>query len=542
VSLTCKYTKAIETGLLNFTIIVIFAAMSNKLQLFRSIENHFLLLIFVRIVPICLVGFLFLQKIHGQTTPPAAPLFYKVTVNPYEGIDTIIWYSSKNADYYRINVVVYDVPLNPYTNDSIDFVRAPDTVYINRNTNSSLRPVGYSIAAVDEAGNTTLRSVFNVPDSTIHLGAEFDSCTRKITFRWNDYNTWRGSIEKYLLYEVSGGVPALVSEFQAPQQKIMLYEMQMTESFRKSFFVVAVHSDGRTSASNMAEISADIIIPKPPAFITANRVEMSDGKITITFSVDPASEMTNYKILRSRSSDGEFQPVHELQTTGKTIVYSDEVNDLAGIYFYRLQCFDYCMNFVLESNIINNIILSGVNSGVVNVLEWNAVEDPNGETEEYILYWQNIGNQTVPDSIDLSSQQSFEHNLQGFFDDVDTQSGRFCYRIKAVGSDSRKITVFSNQVCLDVLPEIVLPNAFIPDNPNGVNDIFKPLFIFEPLEYEMIIYNRWGNKIWEGKNTGWDGKIKSKPAQEGMYVYHIRVTFKGREKQEKTGYVTVIYR
>ena len=79
-----------------------------------------------------------------------------------------------------------------------------------------------------------------------------------------------------------------------------------------------------------------------------------------------------------------------------------------------------------------------------------------------------------------------------------------------------------------------IPNAFSP-NGNGQNDLFK-LEVRNPellKEYEMAIYNRWGNLLFITKDyqTGWNGKDhKNMDCSTGVYTAIIRyVDNMGRE-------------
>jgi gliding motility-associated-like protein len=69
--------------------------------------------------------------------------------------------------------------------------------------------------------------------------------------------------------------------------------------------------------------------------------------------------------------------------------------------------------------------------------------------------------------------------------------------------------------------ELFVPNVFSP-NDDGQNDVFKPrgtnLF-----EFEMRIYDRWGNCVFESEDidTGWDGTFKGQPVNSGVFVYFI---------------------
>jgi gliding motility-associated-like protein len=74
--------------------------------------------------------------------------------------------------------------------------------------------------------------------------------------------------------------------------------------------------------------------------------------------------------------------------------------------------------------------------------------------------------------------------------------------------------------------EIWAPNAFTPDE-NGMNDVFK-LEVNNPellKEYEMIIYDRWGNPVFITQDylSGWNGKnFKGKECSMGVYTGMIK--------------------
>ncbi len=72
---------------------------------------------------------------------------------------------------------------------------------------------------------------------------------------------------------------------------------------------------------------------------------------------------------------------------------------------------------------------------------------------------------------------------------------------------------------------IYIPNAFTPNN-DGLNDMFKPTINLALQKFSFIIFNRYGEKIFEtyeyGK--GWDGTYKGKDQATGSYVYRITFT------------------
>ncbi len=71
--------------------------------------------------------------------------------------------------------------------------------------------------------------------------------------------------------------------------------------------------------------------------------------------------------------------------------------------------------------------------------------------------------------------------------------------------------------------EVLVPNAFTPNN-DGLNDDFKPIFRgFEPANYRMDIYSKWGQHIFTTGNIGegWDGSINGEYVSPDTFVYVI---------------------
>lgn len=88
---------------------------------------------------------------------------------------------------------------------------------------------------------------------------------------------------------------------------------------------------------------------------------------------------------------------------------------------------------------------------------------------------------------------------------------------------------------------LFIPNAFTPDNKDGINDEFfaKGSGI---QKLEMMIFNRWGEKIFETDTygKGWDGTFKGIPAESGVYIYSINAQSLSGDKIKKMGYVALI--
>lgn len=89
-----------------------------------------------------------------------------------------------------------------------------------------------------------------------------------------------------------------------------------------------------------------------------------------------------------------------------------------------------------------------------------------------------------------------------------------------------------------------IPNAFTP-NGDGQNDYFFPRqLLSEGVKgFTMLIFNRWGQKVFETSNAsgrGWDGKFNDKDQPLGVYLYQIKVVMKNGRIEDYTGNVTLV--
>lgn len=89
-----------------------------------------------------------------------------------------------------------------------------------------------------------------------------------------------------------------------------------------------------------------------------------------------------------------------------------------------------------------------------------------------------------------------------------------------------------------------VPNSFTPDG-DEFNQTFHPVFTsgFDPFDYTLYIYNRWGELIFESNDAafGWDGTYNGKRVQDGIYTWSIEFKLSSNDKRvEKHGHVNVI--
>ena len=94
----------------------------------------------------------------------------------------------------------------------------------------------------------------------------------------------------------------------------------------------------------------------------------------------------------------------------------------------------------------------------------------------------------------------------------------------------------------------VLPNVFTP-NGDGYNDVFEPKVTGADLilSAKTVIFNRWGNILWDGDDPliHWDGKSKQTnlDCSPGTYFYVTDITYIGEAGEEKLhlqGSITIV--
>jgi gliding motility-associated-like protein len=87
---------------------------------------------------------------------------------------------------------------------------------------------------------------------------------------------------------------------------------------------------------------------------------------------------------------------------------------------------------------------------------------------------------------------------------------------------------------------IYIPNAFTPEG-NDLNEFFAAKG-FQIKEFEMIIYNRWGEEIFysDSLQKGWDGKYMGEPAKPDLYIYKVIYKDFGGKENTLFGHVTLL--
>ncbi|BDD03217.1 T9SS type B sorting domain-containing protein [Aureibacter tunicatorum] len=171
--------------------------------------------------------------------------------------------------------------------------------------------------------------------------------------------------------------------------------------------------------------------------------------------------------------------------------------------------------------------------------------DQESKSIAYLFWDEYIGWENQPESYFIQRESSssplpeietneFEHTGRG----NELNNKNIKYKIAAKRGD---VFVRSNSVSLILEPVIEFPNAFTPDK-DGINDNFTFVGISEVEEFQLYIYNRWGELIFnsEDRNIGWQGYMSDGiKAPAGAYSYSSIIKANG-EIYEKKGLVNLI--
>ncbi len=146
-------------------------------------------------------------------------------------------------------------------------------------------------------------------------------------------------------------------------------------------------------------------------------------------------------------------------------------------------------------------------------------------------------------------------NVEWFFGDGNTDNIRNPYHEYPVDSSGTyQVTLVANSQygCTDTVTSLVVvderlliyvPNTFTPDD-DEYNQVFLPVLTqgFDPFNYELLIFNRWGEILFESHDAevGWDGKYGGKTVKDGTYVWKINVKDKEGIMRQFKGHVNIL--
>jgi gliding motility-associated-like protein len=245
----------------------------------------------------------------------------------------------------------------------------------------------------------------------------------------------------------------------------------------------------------------------------------------------------SYQIYRKRTESGKpsaFSLYHVVNDVNDTIFIDSNVNVAEVQYCYNMKVTDYCGHISHFTNIGCNIILRGNASPFMHNLSWIEYQDWLNGVKNYDLYRKDDRNINTRETITPPGLRGYEDK------NLDYDWGGYWYYVLAHQDDTLQATSQSNTVYLYQPPLLWVPNAFSSNN-DGLNDTWGIVPVFVK-EYQMRVYNRWGQIVFESKDKhqDWDGTYNGRTAFDEVLVWIVEYTGWDNRVYYKHGTLTIL--
>ncbi len=464
---------------------------------------------------------------------PTQGLLDSVSVNA-TGQSVLGWNPSSYPDCYAY--VIYQFIGGTWS--GIDTVFGiNNSIYTTTSTIANTAPTYYAIASIDSCGN--IGALSTNAQTTMFLKTKYNVCSRTTDLQWNPYKNLPLGVSHYQVYCSTNAGPYLYlgSTIDSTYQHTGLTP---GKTYR---YVVRVFSafGTNTSSSN----SSSLVATAPPAssyvYLKSASVDM-DQTITVTLYCDTLVPCKGFQMYKSDDASGSFNAIGFVNYTGiRTLSFNDSDVSVSGKnYYYKAEVIDSCGNSRYTSNIGKTVLLKVKNDNdkiFNNNLSWDDYYTYNGGVAGYYVY--RIVNE-IPDPNPVTFAPFGMTTYTDNVEDIVKESGKVGYYLTAVEGFGNTYGLIgasnSNKAEAYVEAKVFVPGAFAP---KGVNRIWKPEAQFiEKTDYHVIVFNRWGEKVWETTDDtqGWDGS----GYEDNTYVYLLQYKNARGEFIEMKGTVTMV--
>ena len=487
----------------------------------------------------------------GQT-----PVIDSVSVDVETQLINLSWTypQSQTADGYIIKRQIWGVPgVVDGTFNTIDTIESAtifqyiDASTIYGNAEPANKPESYRVLPYTIQNDTMVFGYQSIPHTTIQLLApQYEICSRTITLKWTTYKGWENNIIGYQIFAKTSGSNYELIATNSFMDTIYNH-INIIENIDYTYFIKALYTNNlKTSTSNKVGVFSFAPIA-PTVFLGTETKIISGEEAEVKFQIQPNEYLQEIKLFRKLDEEENFSEI-DILNIENNVVTIDSFTTSSQIANYKLVGFDLCNDTLIESNVLNTILLKGTSPQInQNYLEWNSCNNWAEGVDYYNIY--RIIDNNYPEIVATNETDnlSFSENISSFIGQVlngNMVSGKFCYYIEAVQESTGSNTPFtsaSNTVCIAHESEILIPSAFNPNSIIEINRSFKPIVSFVT-DYQMIIYNRWGNIIFETDQSfeGWNGTINGNAAENGVYLYWIKYLTSNNEAVEYSGTITLV--
>ena len=166
--------------------------------------------------------------------------------------------------------------------------------------------------------------------------------------------------------------------------------------------------------------------------------------------------------------------------------------------------------------------------------------------------WSPFEGTLIDNNITFTNQSIGGNNYYWNFGDGETSNNfQDSHTYQDSGSYVVELIIENTYGCSDTATGLVLineqfsifvPNTFTPYGDSHNNTFVPILKAHDPQNYELLIFNRWGEVIFESHDAlvGWNGMYGGKIVKDGTYIWKINVkTWDGKDK-EYNGHVNLL--
>ena len=395
-------------------------------------------------------------------TVPLPPVLTSVSVQPETSKTEFTWILSESPDIAAYILYSYE----DNAGYAIDTVWDPAaTSHIISNTAPKYSSISYVVAA------HRLSAVPGLPGctsplsnvlSTIFCEANADTCLKRINVTWNSYPSFPKSVASYsVMLSVNGSSYTEIAST-IPEITSFTIDDFITDA-EYCLYIRANLEEGLFSTSNKTCVLTRM--QRPPGWINADYATVNpDSRISISFTIDPESEITHFNLERKTGMTGIFESIAQLQSDNGSVLYTDMQADINKANYYRLSAINSCNNPVTVSNISSNIVLSLERKSNELNLSWNPYREWNGLISGYKLFID-TGKGFGEEALIAASDSSFTLDYKSIMYDV--SSGDICMYL-SVSEVSNPYGINgiskSSTVCTAPVEVITVPNIFTPNN------------------------------------------------------------------------------
>ena len=246
--------------------------------------------------------------------------------------------------------------------------------------------------------------------------------------------------------------------------------------------------------------------------------------------------MTKFeKIIKSKLQNYEYVDNNMNFENIKNKIHNKKSNIIS--YFLKFIFIFYLV--VVPSSINNNIFKNQkIIKNKISNESFKSTPDLQDQIKDHRIYENFSGMKSLNvNNINFDSQIKFKKlNKRNISYDINIDTTEITDIIDTINKDTIS-TEIKDTIIKSKTPIIYFATAFTPDG-DGLNDTFFPIGNIDNYSFQLLIYNRYGELIFESlnKNVPWCGKN----AESGIYVYVFRIQLDDGEWITKTGIVNLI--